>query len=93
MKITVKKILEWCKVFIEREEIWLSMFVIFAVSMPLISEVGRTLDFSRTVGLFGLIYGINGYIRAKKLQKRLEELERRGVYDRMILRRIKNRNG
>lgn len=91
--IALKKILEWLKAFIECEEIWLSMFVIFAVSMPLISEVGRTLEFTRTVGLFGLIYGMNGYIRAKKLQKRLEELERRGVYDRMILRKIKDRNG
>lgn len=89
----MKKILEWLKAFIEREEIWLSMFVIFAVSMPMISEVGRTLEFTRTVGLFGLIYGANGYIRAKKLQKRLEELERRGDYDRMILRKIKDRNG
>lgn len=89
----MKKILEWLKAFIECEEIWLSMFVILAVSMPLISEVGRTLEFTRTVGLLGLMYGANGYIRAKKLQKRLEELERRGDYDRMILREIKDRNG
>lgn len=89
----MKKILEWCKAFFGCEEYWLTMFVIFMLAVPLVSEFGKTVDFARTVGLFGLIYGANGYMRARHLHKRLDELERRLEDEHAILRKIKDRNG